>query len=175
MTKQLIILRHAKSDWGDASITDAERPLNERGIEAAKLTGSYMDREGLVPERILCSTATRAQRTLELVTQAWQSPPPVESVAQLYMAEPETLMSLIRSADESTRRLMIIGHNPGLAQTVYFLVHDHDPNDAARILVKFPTAGLAVIELETQPWSEVTGGRLVTFQTPKRIEQDLSR
>lgn len=175
MNKQLIILRHAKSDWGDASITDAERPLNERGLEAAKLVGSYMDREGLTPDLILCSTATRAQQTVALVTQAWQSPPPVESVAQLYMAEPETLMGLIRAADESTRRIMVIGHNPGLAQTVYFLVHDHDPDEAARILVKFPTAGLAVIGFEAQPWSEITDGRLLDFQTPKHIEHDLNK
>lgn len=169
MSKQLIILRHAKSDWGDASISDAERPLNERGLEAAKLMGAYMDREGLIPDLILCSTATRAQQTAELVTGAWQKPPPVESVPALYMAEPETLMGLIRAANESTQRIMIIGHNPGLAQTVYFLVHDHDPDEAGRILVKFATAALAVIALDDAAWGDVSDGQLVDFQTPKRL------
>lgn len=171
----MIILRHAKSDWGDASIADADRPLNERGLEAAKVMGGYLDREGLIPDLILCSTAARARQTAELVTQAWRKPPPVETVDRLYMAAPETLMGLIRSADDGNQRIMIIGHNPGLAQTIYFLIHDHDPDEAGRILVKFPTAGLALIAFDADSWSDVGSGRLVDFQTPKRVSHDLSK
>ena len=29
--KQLILIRHAKSDWGNPGLDDFDRPLNERG------------------------------------------------------------------------------------------------------------------------------------------------
>lgn len=46
--KELYLLRHAKSDWDDDSISDHERPLNKRGFRDAPAMGNLMKREGMV-------------------------------------------------------------------------------------------------------------------------------
>ena len=35
--KKLIIIRHCKSSWSDSSLSDFERPLNNRGINDGEL------------------------------------------------------------------------------------------------------------------------------------------
>ncbi len=61
--KTLYILRHAKTETGNAAQEDHERAINERGIEAARLMGKYLARHGILPDQVLCSTAERATQT----------------------------------------------------------------------------------------------------------------
>ena len=44
--RRLMLLRHAKSDWPGGR--DRDRPLSERGREAAPKMGAYMARHALV-------------------------------------------------------------------------------------------------------------------------------
>ena len=47
---QLLLLRHAKSSWDDANQPDRDRPLNQRGRQAAARVRSAMRDLGLAPE-----------------------------------------------------------------------------------------------------------------------------
>ena len=58
MTLTLILIRHAKSDWGDARLSDHDRHLNARGIEDAPRVGTWLEAQGYRPDHVLCSTAT---------------------------------------------------------------------------------------------------------------------
>ena len=60
---QLLLLRHAKSSWRQADLEDHQRPLNKRGLAAAKRMGLYLAEAGLRPDRVLCSTALRTRET----------------------------------------------------------------------------------------------------------------
>ncbi len=64
---RLILMRHAKSSWANVSQADFDRPLNERGRQAAPLMGRWLDEQGLIPDLILCSTARRTQETCDLL------------------------------------------------------------------------------------------------------------
>lgn len=169
MSRQALLLRHAKSDWGDASQSDAERPLNQRGVRSAHLLGDYIEQRELVPDRILCSTATRAMQTGELVSSAWKTSVGIDYLPQLYMATPETILGEIRKADQRYNRVLLIGHNPGMAQAIYALVLQNNPKAARRIAEKLPTAGFAVIDVDVESWADVQDGRLIDYQSPKTL------
>ena len=68
--KTVLILRHAKSDWGDPGKADFDRPLAKRGLEDAPRMGEVLARFECVPDRILASPAQRAKQTAELVAKA---------------------------------------------------------------------------------------------------------
>lgn len=169
MSRQALLLRHAKSDWGDAAQSDAERPLNERGVRSAYLLGDYIEQRELVPHRILCSTATRAMQTGELVSSAWKTSVSIDYLPELYMATPETIIGAIRDANKKYQRLLVIGHNPGMAQAIYALVLRNNPKAARRIAEKLPTAGLAVVDFDADSWNDIQEGRLVDYQSPKTL------
>ena len=84
--RELILLRHAKSSWGQAELADHDRPLNGRGRRQAPLVGAWLAAEDCEPDLVLCSSARRARETLEglLGASGWQ--PPVVFEEGLYHA-----------------------------------------------------------------------------------------
>lgn len=115
MDRELILLRHAKSGWGQPELADHERPLNGRGRRQAPLVGAWLADEDCEPDLVLCSSARRARETLEglLGATGWQ--PAVRIEEGLYHAEPETVLELIAWLAGDVRRLLVVGHNPGLS------------------------------------------------------------
>src|SRR5262249_20001106 len=140
--RRLMLLRHAKSDR-PAGMADHDRPLNGRGRDEAPLVGTYLAPNGLVPDRVLCSTSQRTRETADLVAgsladavtsasasaaapsarpaktarkKASRSPkrPPVDFDARLYAAEPQTILALLRETPPKVHSLLVVGHNPGI-------------------------------------------------------------
>ena len=68
--KTLLMLRHAKSSWKDGSLSDHDRPLNERGKRDAPRMGQILKEQALVPELIISSTAKRARKTAAKMAEA---------------------------------------------------------------------------------------------------------
>jgi len=50
MPRELLILRHAKSDWDSKAASDFDRPLARRGKQDAPKIGAWHYREGLIPD-----------------------------------------------------------------------------------------------------------------------------
>ena len=71
--KTLVVMRHAKSSWKAADLPDHERPLNGRGRRDAPRMGRWIARHAAVPDRIVSSTAIRAQTTARLALCASRS------------------------------------------------------------------------------------------------------
>jgi phosphohistidine phosphatase len=171
--KTLILLRHAKSDWDAPSTQDFERPLSERGRRAAPLVGEWLRKEGLVPDLVLASAATRAQQTLGLVTHELGEQLPVRSEQELYMAEPDRILAIVRGVGDEVDRLMIVGHNPGIEQLARGLAADGKKKALAKMATKFPTGAAAVIEYDVAHWADVAPGtgKLRAFVRPKDLKQ----
>ena len=155
--KILYVLRHAKSDWGNSSLEDFDRPLNARGRKAAKAIGKELRTRKIKPDLVLASPAVRALQTLERVENAYGSKFRVESEPRIYGSEPKTLVDLVRSAPDDVQRLLIVGHNPGLQDLVVALSRPGELLDEAAD--KFPTAALAEIRFDADSWSEIAAGR----------------
>lgn len=165
-----MLLRHAKSDWPDG-VSDHERPLGKRGEAAAPRMGEYLAGEHLVPDLAVVSTARRARETWALVAPQLRHEVPVRSEAAIYEAAPDHILDVVRATPDEVKCLIIVGHNPGFEELAVRLVGHGDRFAFARMLQKFPTAGLAVIDFAVDSWAEVDdrGGRLDRFVTPRMI------
>jgi phosphohistidine phosphatase len=160
--KTLYILRHAKSSWDDAALSDFERPLNERGLKAAPLVGSVMKKNQFQPELILSSPARRAEQTAALIKQSAGIGGAIRFDERIYEASPARLLEVISEQEEKIQSVMLVGHNPGLEGLLKFLTGELQP---------MPTAALAIVDLEAEKWSQINSskGNLRTLIRPKEI------
>jgi len=171
-TLTLSLLRHAKSSWDDPATDDFDRPLGERGRRDAPRMGAFMAAQGLVPDRVLCSPARRTRETLALVLPSLGPPPPaVEHARDLYLATGETLLGRLRSGNARDSHVLLLAHDPGLQDLALALAGAGPREALAALARKFPTAALAVIDLDAADWRSIgpRTGRLRLFMTPKRL------
>lgn len=172
---ELLLLRHAKSRWDQPGAEDHERELNERGLAAAPKVGRLLRSRDLGPDLALCSTAARARRTWDLAAAelGQDGVPPVQHLRTLYLAEPERMLDLVRRQDAAAaRRLVLVGHNPGMHALALGLVGAGEPTARARLAEKFPTAALARIGFPDDDWRAAALGRgeLLDFWRPRELE-----
>jgi phosphohistidine phosphatase len=147
--KRLFILRHAKSSWTDASLSDFERPLNGRGQKGAPFIGDLMRSRGLDPAVVVSSPAERAKQTSILVRDAGGFSCELRFDARIYEASPQRLLEVVSEIDDLKPSAMLVGHNPGIEGFIYYLTGAMEP---------MPTAALAVIDLEVEKWNEIVEG-----------------
>ena len=163
--KTLLVLRHAKSSWKDASLADHDRPLNKRGKKNAPAMGRLIEDKRLTPAWIAASTAVRARKTAEAVAKGSGYSGEVHYTKKLYLASPAEILAVVREmAPESANRILLVGHNPGLEELVGALTDERQP---------FPTAALACITLPIESWSELGGateGELVQLWRPRDLD-----
>jgi phosphohistidine phosphatase len=167
---QLLLLRHAKSSWDDASLPDRERSLNKRGRRAAAAMREAMRGLGLAPDVILVSSARRTRETLEAL-EPWDDTPLVEPMEVLYLATAAQLFGVVRDQGETIRSIMLIGHNPGMYEFGVSLAGRTSLSDPTnRLLAGFPTGALAEFAIAS-PWRQLSagGGQLVRFLTPRDL------
>ncbi len=161
--KTLLILRHAKSDWGNSRLADHDRPLNGRGKYDAPRMGAWLKQKNLVPELIITSTAERALTTAELVALACDFEGELRPERKLYLAGPPDYIEVLNEVADSYERVMVVGHNPGMEELVAVLTDVDRP---------LSTANVAVVELPIESWGELSlfsNGRLRHHWQPKDL------
>lgn len=163
-THRLVLFRHAKSGYPDG-VADHERPLARRGQRDAPATGRWLAEHGYVPDAVVCSTALRARQTWQLAATslfgaAGGPEPEARLESRVYDATVLGLLMLVREFSEDQRTVLVVGHNPGLAELAVGLADPPPPSG-------FPTAAVAVLSLPG-PWAGATpsGARLLDFAKP---------
>jgi len=139
---ELLIMRHAKSDWGAGLSSDRERPLAPRGTKAAKCMGRFLTKIGAVPELILCSPAVRARTTAELANKAGRWKAAVEIVPAFYGGDWTDVVDGILSSGTSADRILVAGHEPTWSDLVSVLTGGSS--------VSMPTAAVACVAFNGQ-------------------------
>ena len=169
----LLLLRHAKAEAGRATLADQERSLAPRGQADAPRLGRFIAEHDLVPDLVVCSSARRTRETWALVDPEFGKAVTSHIEPGIYEATTARLLAVIRRTPATTRRLMVIGHNPGLEELARDLmrVDGANPEAARRLGEKYPTAGLAVLEFPHDQWSKITprSAELVEFTAPKYL------
>jgi len=166
----LALLRHTKSSWETGEQDDFDRPLNERGRNAAPIMGEALKSIAFEPQLILCSPAKRTRETLELLELSHKrSHENVLFDEQLYLTNPETLLDRLHQVAPTSKRVLLIGHNPGLHGLALMLAGTGDAKSISRLEDKFPTGALAVFSFQETAWRDVqpASGRLEAFITPR--------
>ena len=169
-SKQLFVLRHAKSSWDDPGLDDRERPLAPRGRRSVKLLAEHLRDSGIRPAQVLCSPARRTLETLEGVA------PGGEALIEpeLYSATASEIVARLARVPEEIDSVMVIGHNPALQTLVLRLAGANGSvsvgPDLADVQRKFPTGALATLTFECD-WSQLAPGsaRLAAYVRPKSL------
>jgi len=166
---ELLLLRHAKSDWNDPKLGDFDRPLAPRGTRAAALMGKYLHANDLQPDLVLCSKARRARETLDLLLTALASAPEISYLKSLYLASPSGMLTVLRRQSPDRGRILLIAHNPGMQHLALDLIGPDRSEPARRLMEKYPTA--ALVRLRVAAWSSLgeRPAKLVEFVRPREL------
>jgi phosphohistidine phosphatase len=159
--KRLYILRHAKSSWSDESLSDFDRPLNERGLAAAPFMGELMAKRGLVPDIFLSSPAERAVQTARLVLDSSGFGSSLILDERIYEASPQALKQIVSGLNDDLNSAILVGHNPGIEGLIALMTGESRP---------MPTAALAIVDLETETWADSFDNQAVLVETIKPKE-----
>jgi phosphohistidine phosphatase len=160
--KEIILMRHAKSSWSDSELKDFDRPLNKRGKKDAPKMGKILMEKKAVPDRIISSSAKRARSTAKLVAKKISFEDDVILLDELYLAEAETILGLLKSQPDDLNRIMVVGHNPGMEWFLQMVCGK---------VVSLPTATVAQIEVPIEHWSDLNEdveGELLNRWKPKK-------
>ena len=143
--RRLMLLRHAKTENEAPSGRDEDRRLDNRGHRDAAEIGGWIGRHPPFPDLVLVSHAMRALQTWEI---AWEA-----------MKEP--------------KRLMLVGHNPGMHELALSLAGSGDHAGRKALTDNLPTSGLAIFDFDIDDWADVAfrRGRLAVFVSPKLLRQ----
>src|SRR5215475_1215118 len=152
--RRLMLLRHAKTETEAPSGLDKDRRLDDRGHRDAAQIGEWIAEHPPFPDAVLVSPAVRAKQTWDLAWEAMKGrveAPQVEFVPELYGADPAQLLETIRTATipGNPKRLMLVGHNPGMHELALMLMHGGGP-DSKALVDNLPTAGLAIFDLDVK-------------------------
>lgn len=143
--KQLLIVRHAKSSWADASQSDFDRTLNERGKRDAPAMAQRLLQKQIIIDAFITSAANRAQKTAKIFAAAINSKAPFIVTETLYLAPSETFYQLIKDIDNTFNTVAIFAHNPGITDFVNTLTTYRTDN--------VPTCGIFAVSSNANTWS----------------------
>jgi phosphohistidine phosphatase len=166
--KELLLLRHGKSDWSTGD-SDFDRPLKNRGKRNAQQMGAWLIQEALIPELILSSPANRALTTAEKLSKSMGGDVSIISQQHdIYGADVDDLLQVLSQVSEQYQRIMLVGHNPGLEDLLSYLTAQTPSPEDGKLL---PTATLAHLETE-QSWDSLSAhcARLISITRPKTLK-----
>ena len=161
--KTLILMRHAKSDWGDSSLSDHDRPLNQRGQRDAPRMARWLEEVDAVPDLILCSSAERTRQTVDLMTPVWDTSPTIAHSQSLYLGTPDSILRTIVVDGCDAEAVMVVAHNPGTAHLVCQLAGQS---------LEMPTAAIAIFSVQIPDWSKLRTSspiELIQWTRPKAL------
>lgn len=144
-------------------MADHERPLNKRGKHDAPRMGKLLAREELTPDLIITSSAERALATAEMAALHSGCEQELVVTRDLYHADPEGYLAVLREKGDPHNRVLVVGHNPGIEALLEDLTGSYQ---------RMPTAALAQVELPIDSWADFTDeveGELVEIWRPKEI------
>lgn len=161
--KTIVLFRHGKSDWNVHFENDHDRPINKRGINAAKKMGKYLADIKEIPELLISSTAHRTRETIELAAQSgnWKSECIFEP--RIYGGSPNVLIEIIKNIDEKFNSICLIGHEPNFSSFISKSCNEK--------FHRFPTASMAKIVYNKDKWVNVMfgSGQLEWIKRPKEL------
>ena len=168
-SRELLVVRHAKSDWSNNLASDIERPLNSRGEKDAPRVAKWIHSQQIVPDALLCSPARRAEQTANAIIEELKLPDTSAVFdKRLYLASLNTLLSVIAELSDNVKTVMLVGHNPGLEELVLKLSANHLPfDDSGKLLT---TANFVMLQFNCD-WKKIgsTQGKLLHFIRPRDL------
>ncbi len=154
---RLFLLRHAEAGNFGRDARDVTRELTPRGRSQAREVGELLSAHRV--ELVLCSSATRARQTAELLGLA----APVRHLDRLYNASTRQLLAELSGITDQVRTVLVVGHAPGIPGLATTLADRRHSRPEALDLIRynFPPATLVGLEF-FDGWSALAEARLFT-------------
>ena len=165
--KTLILVRHAKSDWGNPGLDDFDRPLNERGKKDAPVMAQRLLDKKIKIDVFIASPAKRAAKTAKIFAETFkQKKDDIIFKEKLYLAEPSAIFSVIADADNDFKTVAVFSHNYGITDFANQLTDARIDN--------IPTCGVFAIKIHSDTWSDFREAKkeFWFFDYPKAGRQD---
>jgi phosphohistidine phosphatase len=145
--KSLILVRHAKSSWGDLTLPDFDRPLNERGKLDAPMMAQRLKNLGVIPDAFVSSPAKRARKTAQAFAEVLGAMDTrILFIESLYHASPETFHQVVSELDNQYHTVILFSHNPGI--TLFA-----GQQEVARI-DDMPTCAVFALRSDAKKWTD---------------------
>ena len=160
--KELILVRHAKSSWGNSGLADHDRPLNKRGERNAPGMGKRLDAQGVRPDAMFTSTAMRAATTADIIASAIGfSMDNIKRDRDLYHADVADWLAWMAKLDDAWATVIAFGHNPGLTELVAGVW--------GLPILNVPTCGVVLLRFELEEWRKAAEKKpaVALFDYPK--------
>jgi phosphohistidine phosphatase len=155
MARELMLLRHGKSDWTE-QVEDFKRPLKDRGKRGAQRIGVWLQQQKLQPDYVISSPAERAiitaQKTVKVMGLDADA---IVQDRRIYAARVDDLLQVLADIPETSERVLLVGHNPSLEALAEYLEGKRIPLPKDGKLI--PTATLARIKMPSS-WNELKPG-----------------
>ena len=166
----LQLLRHSTAETADDEPSDHARPLTREGRREATALGRWLAGRKVQPALVYGSSARRAVETLELVLAELHEPPSPQLSRDLYLASARRLFEVVHESPDEATSILLVGHNPGIGELALRLIGRGDPQERARIRVRFPPATFVEIGLPGESWDavELGAGELLAARIPER-------
>lgn len=165
--KTLLLIRHAKSSWGDLSLPDFERPLNERGKADAPKMAKRIYKKKISLDLLVSSPAKRAKKTAEIFAEQYGiKKSDILFVPELYHASDDTYYRVIASLSRKSNSIAIFSHNPGITEFANRLTDKRIDN--------MPTCAVFAVRADIEDWSEFeqSSKEFYIFDFPKSADAD---
>ncbi len=164
--KTLYIIRHAKSNWGDFTLPDFQRPLNERGKKDAPDMAERLLQKDASVDIFVSSPAKRAIKTCKLFCKAFKyDTDDILVVDELYHASVPVFFKTISRLDDHYSSAAIVSHNPGITEFVNTL-------GLSVKVDNMPTCAVFAVSIDSDSWAsfESDTKNFILFDYPKSIE-----
>ena len=161
--KTIYLIRHAKSDWSEAGLSDFDRGLNKRGKKDLPFMASRLKKYGIKPDLILSSPAIRAKTTAkEIADMIGYKKENISFEKSLYDSSYTTYRYLLDSLDDKTDSIFIVAHNPTLTDVAEVL--------SGAIIGNMPTCSIVCMEFDVKSFKEIKegSGKILFFDYPKK-------
>jgi len=146
MTKTLFLIRHAKSSWDNPSLSDFERPLNERGKKDAPAMAKKMSAKKIRIDAFVSSPAKRAKQTCKQFAKEFDlKKKNIVFEPRLYEAGEENFSEVVKSLKNKWDSVAIVSHNPGITSFANSLTETH--------IDDMPTCSVLGIKINTEKWA----------------------
>ena len=165
MEKQLLLIRHAKSDWGDFTITDFDRPLNDRGKKNAPEMARRLIGKKIIIDAFIASPAKRAKKTAGYFAEEFKrDKDEVIFHPELYGASSRVFYNVIENAKNKFNCIAIFSHNPGITDFANLLTSTRIDN--------IPTCGIFAIKAQCESWADFKNApkEFLFFDYPKNAD-----
>ena len=169
--KSLYLLRHAKSSWAQAGLSDQQRPLAERGLHDAPMMGERFNSRGETIDRVMSSPALRAHTTARLFAEAAGFPPEdIVIEPDLYFLGSGSIQDVILGLDDQLQSIMLVFHNPDIT-------HFANAIDYEVSIDNVPTSGLIKLNCDLEQWRDwsIAGTTFDYFDYPKNLSGEVVR